>query len=516
MREFNVIGRVLPEQLYFVDLHPQIAEFVRRIEKRNYFVINRPRPFGKTTLRNFLADHLLHTGEYLPLLLSFEGFGGNPDLSENPFYRMFWEKVLLGFGAFGMTLEWQPEKSSTEAGFFLFQKNTRSLCRAAAPKKIVLLVDEADSIPETVVLSFLRSLRKRYLERDRLPTFHAVALVGVHDIKNLKARYRRESESIGSASPYNIAVEFEMPPLSLENICQYYNWHTQETRQVFDIRVIASVHPVTAGHPWPVSILAKLMVEKIVPNLKQTILPEHAEPAIQNLIHTRNANFDSLFKNARHPDILPLVLDVLTGKRRDFNFQAEPIRLGVIYGVFTNVSGRLAIVNQIYAQVFYLHFREELEGSGIGELVARNHFETRPGRLDFALVLEKFQQFIKAKGAAVVNHPEFKEATVQLLFLSYLDLLVNDRGRTFKEVRSGQGRIDVVCPFDRQKESVELKRWYGTSRYEEGLEQLVRYLDNEGLDHGYLPVFDRRRGGKKSYTTGEHLVEGKRIQARVV
>jgi hypothetical protein len=273
---------------------------------------------------------------------------------------------------------------------------------------------------------------------------------------------------------------------------------------------------VTSGHPWLVSVLAKTLVEEVAPDRRQKILPSHTEEAIQKLIASRNANFDSLFHNAKKTNLFPIVRNLLIGKRYRYNIQDDDIDLGVRYGVFAEKNQHLAIANLIYAQVLYLHFEKDLKGVVVDELVEGAPFLEEGGRLDFNKVLEKFQGFMKAKGAALVKHPSFKEAMAQLLFFSYLDLLVNGKGWTFKEVQSGEGRIDVVCCYGAQKEVVELKLWYGARRYEEGLEQLTKYLASESLDHGYLVVFDRRKVKRKSYTCRKHLVGGKRIQAWVV
>jgi hypothetical protein len=342
-----------------------------------------------------------------------------------------------------------------------------------------------------------------------------VALAGVHDIKNLKARVRDESQTLGSASPFNIAIDYELPPFGLENIRRYYAQHTETTGQAFDEAVIGRVHHVTNGHPWLVSVLAKTMVENIVPERRQKILSVHAEEAIQALINSRNSNFESLFKNARNPRLFPIVLDLLEGKQRRYNIQSNDIDLGVKYGIFAEKERQLILANPIYAQVLYQHFEEELQGPDVREILAGNQFEDQSGRLDFRRVFDKFHAFMKSKGAAV-KHPDFKEAFGQLVVLSYLDLLVNGKGWTFKEVQSGEGRIDVICCYRNQKEIVELKLWYGERRYDESLGQLAKYLERESLDHGYLVVFDRRENAPKEYTFSEHEVAGKSIQAWVV
>jgi len=511
-REFNVTGSIIPEEHYYVDLTPALNKLTELVEKKKYFVINRPRQFGKTTTLNFLAQHLSATGQYAPALVSFEDFTQRPDITEAEFYS---ELMLIIRDELNLSNGGATETAGMIGVRRRFFDWLRELCQS---RKLVLLIDEIDAVPETVVIGFLSGLRKMYLQRSRrssFPTPHAVALAGVHDIKNLKARYRDETQTIGSASPFNIAIDYELPAFSLENIRQYYKQHTAVTGQKFDEAVISRVHETTNGHPWLVSMLAKLLVENIVPNRKQRIRLDHAERAIQELLDLPNPNFDSVFKSARHPKVLPIVLDLLEGKQRVYKIQSNPIRLGVKYGLFAARDRQLILGNPIYAQALYQHFGDELEEFDVSGLAVDNQVQAANGWLDFRRVLDKFQAFMKAKGGDVSKHRDFRESTGQLLLLSYLDLLVNGKGWTFKEPQSGDGRIDVVCCYGRQKEIVELKLWYGTRRYHAGLAQLARYLDREGLNHGYLFVFDRRDNVKREYRFSEHSVAGKKILAWV-
>jgi hypothetical protein len=515
MRKFNTTGKILPEKHYFVDLTPQIDKLMALVEDGAYFVINRPRQFGKTTLLNFFVRHLLTSKAYVPALISFQRFAQRFDISEPEFYHKtagFIAKSLYRSNSDAIDSEILHSEINDRDDFFDW---LGSICQHL-PGKLVLLVDEIDTVPETVVIGFLAGLREMFMDRDIEPAPHTVALVGVHDIRNLKARYRDETKTLGTDSPFNIAVTYELPPFSLENIRQYFSQHTEETGQVFDDKVIARVHHVTNGHPWLTSVLAKFMVEEIVPDRSQKILPTHAEAAIQKLINSRNPNFESLYNNARKPELFPLVLDLLLGRREGFSLLSDRINLGVKYGIFAEKDRQLVLANPIYVEALYQNFAEELEKNEIEELIESNRFEDKPGRLDFGKVIDKFQGFMMAKGAEVVKHPKFNHATGQLVFLSYLDLLVNGKGWTFKEVQSGEGRIDVLCCYGEQKEVVEIKMWYGERRYEEGLEQLAGYLESEGLDRGYMVVFDRRGVKPKEYTCKEHVANGKRIQAWVV
>ncbi|MEK7729166.1 MAG: AAA-like domain-containing protein, partial [candidate division KSB1 bacterium] len=433
-REFNITGSIIPEEHYYVDLKPVLKKLMLLIAKKKYFVINRPRQCGKTTLLNFIAQGLQKTGEYAPTLISFESFTQRADITEASFYLEISQLISeeLSFS--------EEDRKRGEAGINSrrdFFNWLRELCKS---RKLVLLIDEIDAAPENVIIGFLAGLREMYLERSRgrKPAPHAVALAGVHDIKNLKARYRDETQTIGSASPFNIAMDYELPAFSLKDIRKYYAQHTEATGQEFDEKVFSRVHEVTSGHPWLVSVLAKLLVEEIAPKRKQKIGLAHVEAAIQDLLSTPNANFDSLFKNAYNVDLFPIVLNLLTGESREYNILAKNISLGVKYGIFAGKERQLILANPIYAQALYKHFKEELEGSGLNALVAANRAQGANGHLDFRRVLDKFQAFMKAKGVEVSKHHSFREATGQLLLLSYLDLLVNGKGWTFKEVQSGE------------------------------------------------------------------------------
>jgi len=515
MQKFNITGKIIPEKHYYVDLKPQIRKLMALADDGAYFVINRPRQFGKTTVLNFFARALQASNDYAPALLSFESFVQRYDITEAEFYRSVAQRIVkaLEFAAASFAdLKIDDTKIGSRDDFFVWLSET---CRLLS-RKLVLLIDEIDAVPETTVIGFLAGLREMYLARDRAPAPYSVCLAGVHDIKNLKTRYRDETQSIGSTSPFNIAIDYELPPFSRKNIQQYFVQHTADTGQPFDEEAIDRVYQVTGGHPWLVSMLAKLLVENIVPKRKRRIQLEHVEAAVQKLLAARNPNFESLFKNARKPQFCPIVLDLLAGRRSRYNIQRDDIDLGVKYGIFSEQDGQLVIANSIYVQALYQHFEEEVKGSAVGEIVTGNRLHDKRGRLDFRRVFDKFQTFMKSKGAVVAKHPAFEEMFGQLLVLSYLDILVNGKGWTFKEVQSGKNRIDVLCCYKKQKEVVELKLWYGERRYEVGLNQLAKYLGNESLDHGYLVVFDRREAASKEYSFKEHKVSGKKILAWVV
>jgi hypothetical protein len=99
----------------------------------------------------------------------------------------------------------------------------------------------------------------------------------------------------------------------------------------------------------------------------------------------------------------------------------------------------------------------------------------------------------------------YNEAAAQLVFMAWLQRVVNGGGIIDREYGIGRGRIDVLVrwplPTSRnssewQHEAFELKVWRDErgDPLGEGLEQLERYLDGLGLTYGTLVIFDRRTG----------------------
>lgn len=71
-REFNVTGTCIPSMHYMVDISKKLDTTISLINKGKYFVINRPRQYGKTTTLYLLDKKLNEMDEYLPIKIGFE------------------------------------------------------------------------------------------------------------------------------------------------------------------------------------------------------------------------------------------------------------------------------------------------------------------------------------------------------------------------------------------------------------------------------------------------------------
>lgn len=495
---FNVTGICLPEYHYMMDSSQKEKEVMKMVEAGQYFIINRPRQYGKTTMLKILQEVMEASGEFVGIKLSFEDVEEKFHQSEEAFAEMF---------ASRMGLELRLTSEELGAVWLNFQHDIDSfstLSRAISDlvdqveKKLVLLIDEVDASSNyQVFLKFLAMLRNKYLQRYRKGhrTFHSIILAGVHDIKSLKYKLRDPLEAQFN-SPWNIAADFKVRmSFTPEEIEPMLNQYCEAESAEMDISQIAQqLYYFTSGYPFLISKLCKIIAEDILPqkSIHQWDISD-VEKAVQLLLKENNTNFDSLVKNLENNEELYALVYrlIIDGDVIPFNQHNPTISLGVMYGIFRS-NGQLKIHNRIYEQLIYNYMASKALTNLKSEHIYGGHFLLENNALDLEAVLLKFQQFMKEQHSK--KHQDFLEDQGRLVFLSFLAPILNGHGYSFREVQtSEEKRLDIVVTYYQHTYIIELKRWYGPKAHEGGLNQLADYLDIHGVDNGYLLIFDSRK-----------------------
>lgn len=517
-KRFNITGTCFSDLHYTMDTTNKMKEVLELVELGDYFTINRPRQFGKTTTIQTLHNQLLNAKDYLPIKISFENVGDSQFKDEISISQNFLVKLATAVGEEDEELEQfiknlipivqDLENLSTAISTIVKQVN----------KKVVLMIDEVDaSSHNPMFLKFLGTLRDKYLNRlnKRNPTFQSVILAGVHDIKTLKIK-------IGSTgkreynSPWNIAADFKVRmsfiPSEIEPMLEAY---CQAEKVIMDIPVIAErLYYHTAGYPFLISKLCKIIAEDILPkraNNKWTL--EDVEIAVRLLLKENNTNFDSLIKNLENNSELYALVKrvIIEGEKITFNPHEPIMHFGRLYGIFKNNGEEtLKIHNRIYEQCIYNYMTAKATVQLSKGQNYAGHFVLDNNELDLKAVLLKFQQTMKEQYSE--KNKDFLEAHGRVLFLSFLSPILNGHGYSFKEVQvSLEKRLDVVITFLQHRYIIELKKWYGTKAHKKGLDQLADYLDIHGVSKGWLLIFDDRK--KKTWAVKSVKHKGKTIFA---
>ena len=211
-KKFNVTGTCIPDKNYMVDISKKLKNINILIEEEEYFIINRPRQYGKTTTLYMLEKTLEKNQEYLTVSISFEGVGDlifeEEQRFTKAFLNMMGRSIFLNHEELAGFIEEQKSKVETmdDLSYAITKLSKKS------SKKLVLMIDEVDkSSNNQLFLDFLGMLRSKYLLRNEGTdyTFCSVILAGVHDVKSLKLKLRPDDERKYN-SPWNIASDFDI------------------------------------------------------------------------------------------------------------------------------------------------------------------------------------------------------------------------------------------------------------------------------------------------------------------
>ncbi len=525
-KRFNVTGSCNPDRHYMADVSGKISMIMDMIEAGDYFIVNRPRQYGKTTTLFLLERELLKNGDYLPIKTSFEGMDATIFASHESFIETFLEKIKK-------ELIWL-EKEKLAATIDENIKNIKNFFQLdgfietlnSAGEQIVLLIDEVDSASNNqLFLDFLGMLRNKYLERNvgKGHPFHSVILAGVHDVKTLKSKIRPDQESKFN-SPWNIAASFDVDmDLSIEEISSLLSQYSTEKGVSVDIPAVAGkLHHYTSGYPFLVSYLCKLLDEKIIPakdkSQQKAWTLTDIETAVNILLKTSNSNFDSLIKNLENnPQLYEFVKSIaVEGESISYHGTDNLISLAKTYGIIGEENGICKIHNRIYEQLIHDHMTVKLVRERKAERVSQfnsvSQFIENDGSLNFEKVLLKFQEFMKEQ----YNEKDrrFLERNGRLVFQAFLKPIINGTGFEFKEAQlSEERRMDIVVTWESTKYIVELKIWRGPEAHKKGLDQLADYLERTNLEKGYLIIFDSRQSKEKDWKQLTEKVNNKEIIA---
>ena len=539
MRRFGTQGRVSADKHYVVPRTAEIADFLQRVREGKYIVLFAPRQTGKTTFfRLALSALITEDATYLPIQLDFQAMR---NVSPTTFYEELYYRIheqieavferqgVLPSEALTRFLENTPltDHLSMIRFFKQLQRNLQahvandnflengSRKQETTFKRVVLLIDEFDGIPPTVVSDFLYALRQIYLS-DEMRCPYCVGIVGVRSIAQLD--YDR------SVSPFNIQDEFKLPNFTAEQVDAMFSQYTAEVGQTFAPEAIQALYKQTAGQPFLVNRIAQILTEELDIPKTETITLSHFAMAHALLLEEDNTNFTHLITNIRRDrrfeNVLMEILNSDEGLR--FNLRNPLINELATYGVITKGADNLCeIVNPIYLYCIIQAFKPAVNGLERdyfpeGHLTGFRAYLTPTGDVAMEALLDNFRDFIARAGYKILEVPETPQEYVgQHLLFSYLELFVGIvGGGLFLEVQTGRGKIDLLISHNQRKYIVETKIWRGLVHYEAGKKQLAAYVKTEGAIEGYYVVFDHRRDPESRIET--ETIDGISIRSYVI
>lgn len=363
MKYFNTEGVCRPDEHYMVRLDGRLEQIKRSlVDQKKYFVINKGRQYGKTTILNALEKYL--QDEYMVIAMDFQLMGSGDFADEASFVKAF-AGMVSGGCPYGLIRSdtmlsgsWEEMLGPLKDMIVKYEYNSLNelfirlsrMC-AAADRPVVLMIDEIDSaFNHQVFIDFLAQLRGYYLKRDKISIFHSVILAGVYDIKNLKLKLRPEAEHQYN-SPWNIAEKFKID-LNFEpnEIAQMLQDYEMDYHIGMDINEAADeIYAYTSGYPVLVSSICKCMDEELT-DKDSAWSKAGVEKAVTVILKENPPLFESMVKQLdTYPELRSMIEDIIyRGKRIPFSLEEKSIKLGVMFGFLKEQNNHVAVANRMF------------------------------------------------------------------------------------------------------------------------------------------------------------------------
>jgi AAA+ ATPase superfamily predicted ATPase len=471
-------------------------ELIYLINSEQYFVIHAARQTGKTTLLINLANKINKEGNYYAVYCSLENAYVTPEPEKGiptiinslqidlenynlPHFKKFKENIDLS-------------DSANALRFAL-----RNYCQLL-DKPLVILFDEADCLSENTLLSFLRQLRNGFVNRSMAAFPMSVALVGMRNLRDYKAKIRENRETLGTASPFNIITSsLTLRNFTQEEVKKLYQQHTDETGQIFEDAAVALAFEQTQGQPWIVNAIAReIIIEQLKRNYTIPMTAEMVSEAIQTIILRRDVHIDQLLDKLKEERVQKIVEPMLLGEGEKIDRMSDDFNYVKDLGLIRVDAENKAIVpgNPIYGEVIVrtLSYNQQmtLESSErFFEYRMPNYYKN--DRVDIHLLLSDFQQFWRENSAIWQERFQYREAAPHLILQAFLQRVFNGGGDVQREMATGRERLDLCITYKGKKYPIEIKINRGKQSIERGIEQTLGYMDTLGCKEGWLVIFDR-------------------------
>ncbi len=498
-KNFNTTGICTPNKHYMVNIDNKLKHIIKLIQKEYYFIINRPRQYGKTTTLHTLTQ-ILQT-RYEVINLDFEGIGTVFN-SEEKFCKYFVKSI-------NNNIKTNLNHVDT------FVELIELIQEITSKNEIILIIDEVDKASNNqLFLDFLGMLRSLYLSREKgiSTTFKSVILAGVYDIRNLKIKYR-DNDDTRYNSPWNIAVRFDIDMSFNEHeIGTMLKEYSDENKIKLDIENLSKeIYKFTSGYPYLVSRICQIIDEDIIQDRHIPWEVQHIHKAIKLIINEKNTLFDDLIKNMENnKELYEYIYKLLIlNANIVFNINNPTMELGHMLGYLSqDKDNNVKISNQILKEVIYNYMISKIDTVNMDTYNFKQNFITSDNGLNMEKILVKFQQFMKENYST--KDISFLERQGVLLLLAFIKPIINGVGFDYKEVQiSEEKRLDIVIQYNNNKYIIETKIWYGEIAHKKGIEQLKDYLEIQGLTKGYLVIYNFNKN--KEYINQKIQIEDKEI-----
>ncbi|MFH0924392.1 MAG: AAA-like domain-containing protein [bacterium] len=498
MREFNTSGPCDPRLHYMVRREELIKVGRKMVEKGKFFSIWAPRQTGKTTYFRLLSANLKTNPEYIPVWINLEAF---KNLPPDKFLFYLKQAILRGIKDTVIKDRLQQQELTNLLDLYPF------FTLGEEKKRIVLIIDEIDGCPESIISDLMHTFRDMYHNKDN-HNLHSLIIVGVSNISGLIMNH---------ASPFNVADELSIPYFTKNEVTELISQYEKESGQDFEPRVLEKIYQETAGQPGLICGICKDLIERFCPDHSQPVTIQAFWKCLDYYLKDKiDKNISNIVAKAKQEK--ELILKILFSEEMPYTIYDERVKFLLVNGVIERIGDYVDVQVPLYKEALITAFRPLSNGEKQYYLGIKEGFERFLIRddLKIELFLDNYQAYIQKRGFRAFDVNNLRESAWHYSLDSYLFFFIEEMGgKVLVEVPTGRGRIDILIIYNKKQYVIETKIYRNKSSYEKGKRQLAAYLKSEGLKIGYYVVFSNIHTEEDILKEKEEL-EGKIIYSYII
>jgi hypothetical protein len=392
-------------------------------------------------------------------------------------------------------------------------------------RPLILLIDEVDTIPLSLIDLMVAQFRELYLERQN-NWLHGLALVGVRAILGIESK---------RGSPFNIQKSLKVPNLTQEEVKELYNQYQTESGQPIETNVVGQIYQSTKGQPGLVSWFGELLTEKYNPGVEKT-LDEKTWKLVwlsARAIEPNNTLLNIIAK-AKELESQEFLITLFTNSNVSFFFHHSQHNYLYLHGIIepeleTLPNGEKHYVCRFSSlfiqQCLYDALSQEIIGSKTPAL-ALDPLDKLTDVfwgtfLNLPALLTRYKDYLarlKAQGIKLwKDQPRRKtdlnliEAVGHFYLFNWLLSAVGEDCIVSPEFPAGKGQVDLHLRCGNQRGIIEVKSFVKNSQIKSDQKQAADYAKSLTLERVtialFIPVLDENVLEKLSTTQVVNGVE---------
>jgi len=500
MKRFHSYGPIDCEEHFFVERESLIEKCTSQLignpkKGGHYFTIWAPRQTGKTWIIRQCAQQIkkIYTDSFIVGVISMQAYTlSEKDDPVSIFFRRC-QKVFNN--RFNLNIK---ELTSWDSWLELFEKKS-----GLFTKPLILLIDEFDKLPNTVIDQVVTMFRDIYLNRDDY-MLHGLALIDVRAVLGVESK---------KGSPFNVQSSIHIPNLTFTEVQKMFDDYQGESGQKIDSQVIQHLFKTTNGQPGLISWFGELLTEKYNNDPTKQIDKKQWDKIYKRSINIEHNNTIQNMIIKAKTDYKPYIFQLFKNSNIEFTFASDWCNYMYMHGLISYIeleddNGIMHICKfaSPYVQdMLYTVFVKDIQENHNQRVLALEPADMLEDvfncpALNIPALLERYKDFLKRlqkKGSNPwQDQPRRKtdyhltEAVGHFHLYFWLKMALDGLCSIIPEFPTGNGKVDlhIKCKKDK-KGLIEVKSFVNSLKIKDSMIQASNYALKTGYSEITIAMF---------------------------